>query len=468
MREKILNLLEKNARIDIHDMAVMLGVAEHEVANEIADMEKEHIICGYNTLINWDKTGEEKVTALIEVKVTPQRGLGFDSIAETIYKYDEVTSVYLMSGGFDFTVIIEGMPSGVEISLDEINEQLAKRQQGYGRGGRMKIEKDTAEILSGVRGGVTLGSPIAIKIENRDWANWESIMGTETANNEKSVECPRPGHADLTGGMKYNHRDLRNVLERASARETAARVAVGALVRQVLKPFGIEFLSHVKRIGEVEDTADFTAADFFEKVQNSPVGFGDENAAQKAMEYIDKIKSSGESVGGIVETIVKGVPAGLGSYVHYDRKLDANLAFGVMSVQAIKGVEIGMGFGVSEIPGSKVHDEIEYSDDFHRLTNNAGGIEGGMSNGEPIIVKAAMKPIPTLYNPLRTVNIDDKSEHKATVERSDVCAVPACSVVVEAVIAFEIAKAFLDKFSGDCMADVKAYYDVYMNRIKNF
>ena len=366
------------------------------------------------------------------------------------------------------TVIIEGMPSGVEISLDEINEQLAKRQQGYGRGGRMKIEKDTAEILSGVRGGVTLGSPIAIKIENRDWANWESIMGTETANNEKSVECPRPGHADLTGGMKYNHRDLRNVLERASARETAARVAVGALVRQVLKPFGIEFLSHVKRIGEVEDTADFTAADFFEKVQNSPVGFGDENAAQKAMEYIDKIKSSGESVGGIVETIVKGVPAGLGSYVHYDRKLDANLAFGVMSVQAIKGVEIGMGFGVSEIPGSKVHDEIEYSDDFHRLTNNAGGIEGGMSNGEPIIVKAAMKPIPTLYNPLRTVNIDDKSEHKATVERSDVCAVPACSVVVEAVIAFEIAMAFLDKFSGDCMADVKAYYDVYMNRIKNF
>ena len=360
------------------------------------------------------------------------------------------------------------MPSGVEISLDEINEQLAKRQQGYGRGGRMKIEKDTAEILSGVRGGVTLGSPIAIKIENRDWANWESIMGTETANNEKSVECPRPGHAGLTGGMKYNHRDLRNVLERASARETAARVAVGALVRQVLKPFGIEFLSHVKRIGEVEDTSDFTAADFFEKVQNSPVGFGDENAAQKAMEYIDKIKARGESVGGIVETIVKGVPAGLGSYVHYDRKLDANLAFGVMSVQAIKGVEIGMGFGVSEIPGSKVHDEIEYSDDFHRLTNNAGGIEGGMSNGEPIIVKAAMKPIPTLYNPLRTVNIDDKSEHKATVERSDVCAVPACSVVVEAVIAFEIAKAFLDKFSGDCMADVKAYYDVYMNRIKNF
>ncbi|MCC8160331.1 MAG: chorismate synthase [Oscillospiraceae bacterium] len=366
------------------------------------------------------------------------------------------------------TVIVEGMPSGVRISLDKINEQLAKRQKGYGRGGRMLIEKDTAEILSGVRGGVTLGSPIAIKIENRDWANWEKIMGTEESNGEKSVDCPRPGHADLTGGMKYNHRDLRNVLERASARETAARVAAGALVRQVLEPFGIEFLSHVKRIGEVEDTADFNAPDFFEKVQSSPVGFADELSAQKAMEYIDKIKADGESCGGIVETIVKGLPAGLGSYVHYDRKLDANIAFGVMSVQAIKGVEIGMGFGVSEKPGSHVHDEIEYNGEFHRITNNAGGIEGGMSNGEPIVVKAAMKPIPTLYNPLRTVNISDKSEHKATVERSDVCAVPACSVVVEAVIAFEITKAFLDKFSGDCMEDVKAYYDAYTDRIKKF
>lgn len=366
------------------------------------------------------------------------------------------------------TVIIEGMPSGVHISLDKINEQLAKRQKGYGRGGRMLIEKDTAEILSGVRGGITLGSPIAIKIENKDWANWEAIMGTEESNGERSVECPRPGHADLTGGMKYNHRDLRNVLERASARETAARVAVGALVRQALEPFGVELLSHVKRIGAVEDTADFNASDFFERVNNSPVGFGNEEAAKKAMEYIDKIKADGESVGGVVETIVKGLPAGLGSYVHYDRKLDANIAFSVMSVQAIKGVEIGMGFGVSEVEGSHVHDEIEYTDDFHRLTNNAGGIEGGMSNGEPIVVRAAMKPIPTLYNPLKTVNINDKSEHKATVERSDVCAVPACAVVVEAVVAFEIAKAFLDKFSGDCMDDVRAYYDAYMNRIKKF
>lgn len=366
------------------------------------------------------------------------------------------------------TVIIEGMPSGVRISLDAINEQLARRQKGYGRGGRMLIEKDTAEILSGVRGGITLGSPIAMKIENKDWKNWEEIMGTEKSNGEKSVDCPRPGHADLTGGMKYNHTDLRNVLERASARETAARVAVGALVRQALEPFGIEFLSHVKRIGEVEDAADVNAPDFFENVLNSPVGFGDKESAQKAMEYIDKIKKSGESCGGVVETIVKGVPAGLGSYVHYDRKLDANLAFGVMSVQAIKGVEIGMGFGASEVPGSHVHDEITYEGEFARLSNNAGGIEGGMSNGEDIVVRAAMKPIPTLYNPLKTVNIKDKSIHKATVERSDVCAVPACAVVVEAAVAFEIAKAFLDKFSGDCMADVRAYYEAYKNRIKNF
>ncbi|MCC8169007.1 MAG: chorismate synthase, partial [Oscillospiraceae bacterium] len=319
----------------------------------------------------------------------------------------------------------------------------------------------------GVRGGYTLGSPIAMRINNRDWANWEEIMGTEVSNGKKAVDCPRPGHADLTGGIKYDHKDLRNVLERASARETAARVAAGALVRQVLEPFGIEFKSHVKRIGEIEDTDDVSADGFFERVAESPVRFSNEAAAKKAMEYIDAIKAAGESVGGVVETIVTGVPAGLGSYVHYDRKLDANLAFAVMSIQAIKAVEIGLGFGVSETHGSRVHDEISYGKNgYHRLTNNAGGIEGGMSNGEPIRISATMKPIPTLYKPLRTVNIKDKSEHKATVERSDVCAVPACSVVVEAAVAFEITKAFLDKFSGDCMADVKAYYDAYNRRIK--
>lgn len=366
------------------------------------------------------------------------------------------------------TVIVEGVPAGVRISLDKINDYLAKRQKGYGRGGRMLIEKDTAEILSGVRGGVSLGSPIAIQIKNRDWENWQEIMGTESSNGERAVEFPRPGHADLSGGMKYNHHDLRNVLERASARETAARVAVGALVRQIVEPFGVDFKSRVVSIGEVSDSADINVEDFYDRVNSSPVGFGDKDAEKKAMEYIDNIKASGESCGGIVETVVTGVPVGLGSYVHYDKKLDARIAFSVMSVQAIKGVEIGMGFDAARTCGSKVHDEIEYKGGFARVTNNAGGIEGGMSNGEPIVVKAAMKPIPTLYNPLRTASVIDKSEHKASVERSDACAVPACSVVVEAVTAFEIANAFVEKFGGDCMADIEASYKAYCERINNY
>ena len=367
------------------------------------------------------------------------------------------------------TVIIEGVPAGFRISLDEINEQLARRQKGYGRGGRMLIEKDTAEILSGVRGGISLGSPIAMMIENRDWENWSKIMGTEISNGEKSVEFPRPGHADLSGGMKYDHRDLRNVLERASARETAARVAVGALVRQIVEPFGVSFLSRVVSIGDVTDTADTAAPGFYEKAAASPVGFGDDAAEKRAMEYIDNIKARGESCGGVVETTIKGLPAGLGSYVHYDRKLDARLAFAVMSIQAIKGVEIGMGFEAARRPGSEVHDEIAYTDGaFFRLTNNAGGIEGGMTNGEPVTVRAAMKPIPTLYSPLRTVSITDKTEHKASVERSDVCAVPACAVVVEAAAAFEIANAFTEKFGGDCKADIEAAYNAYIERIKNY
>lgn len=366
------------------------------------------------------------------------------------------------------TAIVEGMPAGVKISVDKINEQLAFRQLGYGRGGRMLIEKDTVEILSGVRGGYTLGSPIAMKIENKDWSNWEDIMGSEVSNGEKAVTCPRPGHADLTGGMKYNHTDLRNVLERASARETAARVAVGALVRQVFEPFGIEINSHVSSIGPVCDTADIFEKDFFDRVINSPVRFGDEVAEKAAMAYIDDIKSAGESCGGVVEIVATKIPAGLGSYVHYDRKLDANIAFSVMSVQAIKGVEFGIGFESTKVAGSCVHDEIEYAHGFSRKTNRAGGIEGGMSNGEPIIVRAAMKPIPTLYTPLETVELTDKTVRKATVERSDVCAVPACAVVVEAVVSFEIAKAFLDKFSGDCMADVTTYYDAYIERIAKF
>ena len=378
---------------------------------------------------------------------------------------------YLTAGethGKALTAIIEGMPSGIPVSKEKIDQMLAKRQKGYGRGGRMQIEHDQAEILSGVRGGISLGSPISLQIQNRDFENWVHIMGAETAAPERVVDCPRPGHADLTGGMKYNHRDFRNVLERASARETAARVAVGAVAESLLEQFGISVDSRVVRIGEVCDKADPAEQDFFERVAKSPVSFGDAECEKLAMEQIDRAKAAGESLGGVVEVIIRNVPAGLGSYVHYDRKLDAKLAMALMSIQAIKGVEIGTGFQQSEQFGSSVHDEIGYRNGFYRMTNRAGGIEGGMSNGEPIILRAAMKPIPTLYHPLRTVKLSDKSETKASVERSDVCAVPACAIVAESAAAFELAKAFLEKFSGDCLEDLKMSYQSYMNRISQF
>ena len=378
---------------------------------------------------------------------------------------------YLTAGethGKCLTLIIEGMPSGVKIDIDEINKLLSRRQQGYGRGGRMAIEKDTAEILSGVRGGYTLGSPIAIKIENRDWENWEAIMGAESCIDDKSVTTPRPGHADLVGGMKYSHRDMRNVLERASARETAARVAAGAVAKQFLKAFDIYALSRCVSVGEVKDNDEKIDDNFYIRAISSPVGFGDKCAEEKAIEYIENAKNNGESVGGVVETVIKNVPPGLGSYVHYDRKLDANIAFSAMSIQAIKGVEIGMGFDAANTLGSRVHDEISHEKRYFRTTNNAGGIEGGMSNGEPIVVRAAMKPIPTLYKPLSTVDINTKEVKKASVERSDACAVYACSVVLESCVCFEIAKAFMEKFGNDSMEDIKASYENYMNRIEKF
>lgn len=366
------------------------------------------------------------------------------------------------------TAIVEGMPSGVKIDIDRINAELKRRQAGYGRGGRMKIETDRAEILSGVRGGYTLGSPITLRINNKDWENWQEIMGAEFSNGERSVTCPRPGHADLSGGMKYNHTDLRNVLERASARETAARVAVGALVRQLTEQFGIELKSRVVRIGEIEDRCEKADNAFYERVYASEVGFGDIDAEKECKAYIDSLKEQGRTVGGVVETVVSGLVPGIGSYVHYDRKLDAKIASAVMSIQAIKGVEFGMGFDVGKVDGGKVQDEILYNNGYTHQTNNAGGIEGGMTNGEPIIVRAAMKPIPTQYNPLKTVDIISKKETLASVERSDICAVPACAVVVESAVAFEIANAFLEKFGGDCIEDIKAAYESYTDRIKKF
>ena len=351
--------------------------------------------------------------------------------------------------------IVEGLPSNLPVNADKINEKLALRQGGHGRGGRMKIESDRVEILSGVRGGKTLGSPVALKIENRDYKNWEKIMGALEANDERAVYVARPGHADLTGAIKYDHTDMRNVLERASARETAIRTAVGALCMCLLEEIGITVTGRVVRVADVEDKTPYTVQDFKEKIEASEMRMYDAAAEKEAVARIDAAKEAGESLGGIVEIVCEGVMPGLGSYVHYDRKLDAAFAGALMSVQAIKGVEVGMGFEAAMRSGSKVHDPIVYNGGYVRLTNNAGGIEGGMSNGENIILRAAMKPIPTLYTPLESVDIRTKEKVLATVERSDVCAISACSIVCEGVVAFELAKAVLDRYGADNLEQLK-------------
>lgn len=359
------------------------------------------------------------------------------------------------------TAIVEGLPSNLVVDIEKINARLALRQGGYGRGGRMKIETDRVEILSGVRGGKTLGSPVALLIRNKDFENWKEIMGTESSNGARPVFVPRPGHADLTGALKYRHEDMRNVLERASARETAIRTAVGALAQQLLEQLGIEVMSRTVSIGSAVDTACVDYSDYVQRVAASDLRMYGEEAAREAVELIDTAKEAGESLGGVVEVVARGVMPGLGSYVHYDRKLDGALAGALMSVQAIKGVAFGLGFEAAARMGSKVHDPILYDNVFARSSNNAGGIEGGMSNGEPIVVRAAMKPIPTLYRPLASVDLRDKSKVEASVERSDICAVPACGVVCEAVVAFELAKAVTDKFGGDSMEELKRNYAAY-------
>jgi chorismate synthase len=390
---------------------------------------------------------------------------------------------YLTAGeshGPQMTAIIEGLPSGIKISVETINNDLARRQGGYGRGGRMLIEKDTVEILSGVRWGETLGSPVTLCVKNRDWENWKEKMSTreECKDDTIRVTRPRPGHADLPGAMKYDHHDVRNILERSSARETAVRVAVGAIAKSFLKEFGITVCGYVTEIGGIAAVCpqSMTLEEKYERIRKSELYTFDTDAETRMKMYIDKVRESGDTVGGIIEVGVKGVPVGLGSHVQWDRKLDACLAMAIMSIQAIKGVEIGIGFEAAGRSGSLVHDEIFYDQSlvvhgatgFHRKTNNAGGIEGGISNGEEIIVRAAMKPIPTLYKPLKSVDIDSKEPFEATVERSDVCAVPAAAVVAEAVVAIEIANAFLEKFGGDSMSEIRRNYDGYINYLKTY
>lgn len=385
---------------------------------------------------------------------------------------------YLTAGethGPQLTAIIEGLPSNLKLSFEELNYQLQRRQKGYGRGRRMQIEKDTAQIVGGVRHGSTTGAPVALIVENKDWKSWTKIMSVEPLDDgdesKRRVLRPRPGHADLNGGMKYNMRDLRNVLERSSARETAARVACGAVARQLLEAFGIRVAGQVIRIGEVTAPPNELPLDeLIARTEQSPVRVVDPETEQKMIEHIEQIKKDGDSIGGIVECIVEGVPAGLGSHVQWDRKLDGRIAQAVVSINAFKGCEIGIGFEASELPGSQVHDEIMYSPDrgYYRASNRLGGFEGGMTNGMPIVVRGVMKPIPTLYKPLQSVDIDTKEPFTAQVERSDSCAVPAASVVMEHVVAWEVARAFLEKFGGDSMEEIRRNYDGYMEHLRQF
>lgn len=385
---------------------------------------------------------------------------------------------YLTAGethGPQLTAIIEGLPSNLTIDFEELNFQLHRRQKGYGRGRRMQIEKDQANFVGGIRHGYTTGAPVALVVQNNDWKHWQNIMNIEpikgSDEEKRRVHRPRPGHADLNGGLKYNLKDLRNVLERSSARETTVRVACGAIARQFLAEFGIKVAGRVLRIGEIEAPyQDLPIDELIAVTEASSVRVTDAETEKKMEAYIDQIKQEGDSIGGIVECIVEGVPIGLGSYVQYDRKLDARIAQGVMSINAFKGVEIGIGFEAGVIRGSQVHDEIMHTDErgYHRATNRLGGFEGGMTNGMPVVVRGVMKPIPTLYKPLQSVDIDTKEAFTAQVERSDACAVPAASVVMEHVVAWEIAKAFLEKFGGDSMEEIRANVANYNAQLENY
>ncbi|HCY8996509.1 TPA: chorismate synthase [Staphylococcus aureus] len=373
---------------------------------------------------------------------------------------------YLTSGeshGPQLTVIVEGVPANIEIKVEDINKEMFKRQGGYGRGRRMQIEKDTVEIVSGVRNGYTLGSPITMVVTNDDFTHWRKIMGAapiseeERENMKRTITKPRPGHVDLVGGMKYNHRDLRNVLERSSARETAARVAVGALCKVLLQQLDIDIYSRVVEIGGIKDKDFYDSETFKANLDRNDVRVIDDSIAQAMRDKIDEAKNEGDSIGGVVQVVVENMPVGVGSYVHYDRKLDGKIAQGVVSINAFKGVSFGEGFKAAEKPGSEIQDEILYNSEigYYRGSNHLGGLEGGMSNGMPIIVNGVMKPIPTLYKPLNSVDINTKEDFKATIERSDSCAVPAASIVCEHVVAFEIAKALLEEFQSNHIEQLK-------------
>ncbi len=382
---------------------------------------------------------------------------------------------YLTAGeshGPAISAILEGLPAGVPVAAEEVNRDLKRRQGGYGRGRRMQIETDTIEIRGGVRHGKTMGGPVSLVVQNQDWKNWTDVMSIEEADGpvRRQVTRPRPGHADLAGGLKYDRRDLRDILERASARETTMRVAVGAIARSLLAEFGIHVLSHVVRIGQVDaDVSGLSNEQILERAEASPVRCADGDAEQKMIGEIDRAKSLKDTIGGVFEVKVLNAPPGLGSHVQWDRKLDGRLAQAIMSIQAVKGVEIGLGFGVTRVLGSEVHDEIFYGDSrFYRETNRAGGIEGGMTEGEEIVVRGALKPIATLMRTIMSVDIETKEAFDSAKERSDVCTVPAAGVIGEAVVAFVVADAMQEKFGGDSLEEMKRNYRGYMDQLARY
>ena len=380
------------------------------------------------------------------------------------------------SHGPRLTAIVEGVPAGLPLTADYINAELKRRQGGYGRGGRMKIESDQVEITSGVRHGLTMGSPITLNVTNRDFKNWTEIMSAADIEDKKKsirkLTKPRPGHADLVGGMKYRFYDLRNSLERSSARETTMRVAVGSVAKRLLEELEIAIASHVVVLGgiEVDVPENLTVAEIKERASQSEISVVNQEHEQEIKDYIDQIKKEGNTIGGIIETVVGGVPVGLGSYVQWDRKLDAQIAQGVVSINAFKGVEFGLGFKDGYLKGSDVMDEITWSkeDGYRRKSNNLGGFEGGMTNGQPIVVRGVMKPIPTLYKPLMSVDIETHEPYKASVERSDPTAVPAAAVVMEGVVATVLATEILNKFSSDNMEELKEAVKSHQKFIKEF
>ncbi len=375
------------------------------------------------------------------------------------------------SHGPGLTGILEGMPANLSINIDKINHELYRRQQGFGRGGRMKIETDKVEILSGIRFVKTIASPISFVIHNKDWENWQTEMAIESGKSNNPITRPRPGHADLSGVLKYNFDDIRNVLERSSARETATRVAIGSFCKQFLNEVNIQIFSHVVQIGNIKADLNKMKAllltdEINTKADSSQVRTLDPEAEQQMIEHISDTKKQGDTLGGVIEIIIRNMPPGLGSYIHWDKKLDSQLSAALISIQAVKGVEFGQGFRGAHLPGSKFHDEIYYDNKrYYRTSNKAGGIEGGMSTGEDIVIRIMKKPIPTLMKPLHSVDYKTKEEFFAHKERSDITAVPACSVISEAVIAPVLANAIIEKFGGDSLDDIKDSIINYFNRI---